>query len=272
MQQNQTGKTKTAMLLELESIKDLLIEADNIPILQEVVQPLVTNPEPGVKEPCVGEVELLDTASANEDKGDTQARNQDTPQQRIVVVQQQTPLAEPSLTVNRETGNFIIIPEEISSQNTESPSLAIPLETSPTHYREEQQQDFFPQSLDQEPLTENTSPHSEASSAPANIKTGSTRPTPQKASGQNPFLPEHIRARLQGNNPALLSGENSAKNSSRTALTATATQPKTSGSQQQLVDEMVEKLLPAMEKELRSHLQTMSKRMLEDLLDDKNHP
>lgn len=250
MQQNQTGKTKTAMLLELESIKDLLVEADDIPILQEVVLHIATpdaEPLPPADDPADSFPEI-NTPNA------LAAENIDAPISAEI--------AEQTL----HESSPVTIPEETTTTTPDDPAATTERQTP---YREEQQQDFFPLSIGRAATAQasHTEDHSstakEPGSAQANAIPNQQRPAPAKASGQNPFLPEHIRARLQGNTS--LATENPARNSPRNAITASVPAQKPSN-QQQLINEIMDKMLPEVAKELRGRLVQMSKPMLEELL------
>jgi hypothetical protein len=177
---NNKVKTKAEMLLELESIKGLLLEEDDIPLLQESIF-------------------------------------------------QDSVFQDSFLQEN--------IPQEVEPA---------PIE----------QQDFF-----NPPIAENT------------ISTAA-RTAPIKATGENPFLPAHIRTRLHGNNPPPLFEIETAKKISSVSRPTTLlgnTQhysytAKPSTHQQELIDEVVEAMLPKITHELRERLEGMSKEMLKILL------
>ncbi|MDO6746061.1 hypothetical protein [Gilvimarinus sp. 1_MG-2023] len=76
-----------------------------------------------------------------------------------------------------------------------------------------------------------------------------------KASGENPFLPQHIRERLQGNRSAEFQAM------------ANATQPRTYN-RSQLVNELIETVLPEVESTLRLKIAAMSEEQIRKLLDD----
>jgi hypothetical protein len=119
--------------------------------------------------------------------------------------------------------------------------------------------------------TKNTSKNDKHSSSVKQKKTN-----PEQA--ENPFLPAHIRSRLHGNNPPPLFEFEAAKkiasaNRPTTQLGNTrhklapkkAPQPY----QQVLINEIMETLLPEMEKVLREKLEIMSTEMLENLKAEK---
>lgn len=86
-----------------------------------------------------------------------------------------------------------------------------------------------------------------------------------KASGENPFLPQHIRERLHGNNPPPLFEYETAKK----IVSATKNMAhKTNKPRQALVDEVIHGLMPQIEAELRHRLFAMSVEDLEKLLNE----
>jgi hypothetical protein len=153
-------KTKGEILSELESIKDLLIEEDDIPILQEV---------------HLVDRKITDHASI-----------------------------------------------------TDYPTTKMPGGTQTSIFDE----------LDEIPvITDITSDASQHRSTP-------------KALGENPFLPQHIRARLHGNNPPPIFD-----------FSATSTATKSTGkieTRHDLINELLKKFLPQIEQELRLKLLTMT--------------
>lgn len=101
------------------------------------------------------------------------------------------------------------------------------------------------------------------------LQTGQTqtvRPL-AKASGENPFLPQHIRERLHGNNPPpLFEYETAKKIISATKNVA----QKLNRPRQHLVDDVIKSMMPQIESELRHRLFAMSVDDLEKLLNDDN--
>lgn len=98
------------------------------------------------------------------------------------------------------------------------------------------------------------------------IHTSVSRPL-AKASGENPFLPKHIRERLHGNNPPPLFEYETAKkivNSTKNIAN------KMNKPRQILVDEVVNSLMPQIEAELRHRLLAMSVEDLEKLLHEED--
>lgn len=118
-----------------------------------------------------------------------------------------------------------------------------------------------------------------------NIPAGRTaphprRPAPTKASGENPFLPAHIRARLHGNRPP--PGFDS-ESSSAPAHDAAPTPDKTPVpdkteslnrsaadiNREQLVNELLSELQPLLEAQLRDKLNSLSREQLHQLMDQE---
>jgi hypothetical protein len=91
-----------------------------------------------------------------------------------------------------------------------------------------------------------------------------SRPQP-KATGENPFLPQHIRERLHGNNPPPLFEYEAAKK----IINATKNTPtQFNKPRKHLVDEVIKSLMPQIESELRHRLFAMSVEELEKILND----
>lgn len=190
-----THKTKTEMLQELESIKGLLLENDDIPLLQEVEvahQPVST--------PLSAATTVLETKAS------------------------------------------------------EPPSK--PLSHTQTSL-------FDDESASHSTVTASTSSYDlSAPKTPEQPYTAAMR-QPVKAAGENPFLPQHIRERLHGNNPPPLFANVTA----RKIMNATKSmQPKNQRPRQQLIDEVITSMLPQIESELRHRLFAMSTDELESLL------
>lgn len=224
---NDKSKTKSAMLSELESIKGLLLEEDDIPILQEVIEPRVSAPSTSshLSTPITPDDKSAAAKNQIDEKSETQV-----PETRVIV---------------------------------------------------EQQQDFFDAEDDAlaggEDLLESLD-DLEAKTAALTHKPGDNnrmgaRPNLAKATGENPFLPEHIRARLHGNNPPPLFAAEAARKIAGSARPITqlgnlqprSTLSKATSIQQDIIDSIVARMMPEMEKELRQRLETLSKNILEEL-------
>lgn len=204
---NDKSKTKSAMLSELESIKGLLLEDDDIPILQEVIEPQVAD----LPDPLEPDITLAS---------------------RIIVEQQQD--------------FFVADDDELDTGEDLLDSL--------------------------DDLEEKTGQLTQNKSADIN-KPSASRPNLTKASGENPFLPEHIRARLHGNNPPPSFAAATARKIAGSARPVTqlgnlqAREPanRSANMQQDIIDSIVARMMPEMEKELRQRLEALSKAMLDEL-------
>ena len=294
---NHTGKTKTAMLLELESIKDLLVEDDDIPTLEEVVLEIPDSAESRANlaaQPLIDEeIIVLDYQT---DAATPQVLVDTLTSQPIFYPipdkEEQVPTLIEMLDIDAETidiKSINIAPDlspssekvsPIDSPSSKKADESSPVVQSPAYTSE--QQDFFPLAASEElpkvTAGSTTNPNSPLSTnQPMTSTTPFVQPpTPIKAASQNPFLPEHIRARLQGNNTSSSTAENKVKTSnvshlssvSNSNFTAPTSLAKKTNLQQQLLDEIVAKVLPQIEKELRGRLGAMSKSMLEDFMDD----
>ncbi|WP_341938565.1 hypothetical protein [Marinimicrobium sp. C2-29] len=103
------------------------------------------------------------------------------------------------------------------------------------------------------------------------------RPAPTKASGENPFLPAHIRARLHGNRPPPgFDSDSSAPARDTAPAPDRAPAPDTAESlnrsaadinREQLVNELLSELQPLLEAQLRDKLNNLSREQLRQLLD-----
>lgn len=251
MGENKT-KTKAAMLNELESIKGLLLEEDDIPILQEVIE------------------------------------NKDTPEESPAP---ESPAMQNSASPAHTTSN--------ADRTTANPTLATATSAALKSTGEnkavyEEQQDFFNSALSAD---NNETFHAKAgkelmdtlgelekhtADVAANkfstdINKIGSRASLAKATGENPFLPQHIRARLHGNNPPpLFENETAQKISTTTVPTRqlgntfsmsniSFGHEKTSSHQKDIIDSIVEKMMPELEKELRNRLEIMTKNLLDEL-------
>ena len=91
------------------------------------------------------------------------------------------------------------------------------------------------------------------------------RPALAKASGENPFLPQHIRARLHGNNPPPLFDPATAEKPMAVKASKPAEDP---FNRQQLIREVTAAVMPQIEQELRQRLHALTDEQLQDLLND----
>jgi hypothetical protein len=195
-----TNKTKAEILQELESIKGLLLEEDDIPILQDTE---IIPEEPTGKSAYTSHESVL-------------------PGQGSLFDESVTQIAAPA--------------------NDASNPLA----------------KTFPAPPDSETKRQGLTSHLNASTPQY------SRPQP-KATGENPFLPQHIRERLHGNNPPPLFEYEAAKKIINATKNAP---PQFSKPRKHLVDGVIKSLMPQIESELRHRLFAMSVEELEKILND----
>ncbi len=84
-----------------------------------------------------------------------------------------------------------------------------------------------------------------------------------RASGENPFLPAHIRARLHGNRPP----PNWDQPVAEGPVPETPATPQEIISRQRLIDQLVQECLPEMEAKLRQRLHEATEEQLQHWLD-----
>lgn len=204
-----TNKTKAEILQELESIKGLLLEEDDIPILQDME----------------GEDEILDEEFHPEPPVLTNRHESVLPGQGSL-------FDEPKSTLTKIAGQL-----DTTTKPHEPPSSL---------------QDHKKHGFASHLGTTHSGAHTDH------------RPL-AKASGENPFLPQHIRERLHGNNPPPLFEYETAKKiiSSTKNIAHKINKPR-----QYLVEEVMLSIMPQIEIELRHRLFAMSVEDLEKLLNE----
>ena len=202
-----TNKTKAEILQELESIKGLLLEEDDIPILQDM-----EGEDEILSEEFHPEPPLLNTRHESILPG--QGSLFDDPKSALTKIADQLHTSTPLSGTHQSA----------TTQDHRKPGFATHTGSSHAEHR---------------PLA--------------------------KASGENPFLPQHIRERLHGNNPPpLFEYETAKKIISSTKNIA----HKTNKPRQYLVEEVMLSMMPQIERELRHRLFAMSVEDLEKLLND----
>lgn len=222
-----TNKTKAEILQELESIKGLLLEDDDIPILQELEDE---------------EVYLENEVIADEDFED-EVLTDDLYPERSAQSRQPSVLPGQTSLFDEPASALTKIAQQLNKPAPPArDSIMRPLQTDAATLK-------------------NRGFTSYAGSAYAD-----NRPL-AKASGENPFLPQHIRERLHGNNPPPLFEYEAAKKIIRSTKT---TAPKTSKPRQYLIEEVMLSMMPQIEIELRHRLFAMSVEDLERLLTDED--
>lgn len=227
-----TTKTKAAMLNELESIKGLLLEEDDIPILQEEV---IEQAAQGLRANATAPQESATTMTAQ-----TKAAT------RVIFEEQQDFFHAQghSETIHNHSD------QETAAKDLVNSELLDTLSELEKHTAE----------VTAGKLAKDAHKHSFA------------RPNLAKATGENPFLPEHIRSRLHGNNPPPLFATETAKKIATSSIpsrqlgnTFTVASNTKSNHQQDIIDSIIDKMMPEIEQELRSRLELMSKTLLEEL-------
>lgn len=233
-------KTKAAMLTELESIKGLLLEEDDIPILQEVI-----------------EQQAARTPSQQEFKT-----------QELKIQEQQAiakNLAEAKI-IREEQQDFFSSPIYTSTHTD------FDLDEANEDYPLDSANELLDTLSDLEKHTEEVTANKLFDAQKSTL----ARPSLAKATGENPFLPQHIRERLHGNNPPPLFIEETAKKIASTSTPsrqlgntfsfgATSHATKTNHYQQDIIDSIIDKMMPDIERELRTRLETLTKAMLDEL-------
>ncbi len=208
-----TNKTKAEILQELESIKGLLLEEDDIPILQDaeiIEEPVFSPAQHYSKDESVlpGQGSLFDeTNSLSADQ--FLAAHFPSPTPSTASTQPPKAVARVAEPLNRRPG---VTPQTGTMHNAPSARQV-------------------------------------------------------KATGENPFLPQHIRERLHGNNPPPLFEYEGAKNVN---LAARSISSKYRTPRLQLIEEVVTSLLPHIESELRNRLFAMSVEELERILNEES--
>lgn len=106
--------------------------------------------------------------------------------------------------------------------------------------------------------------------------------SPVKATGENPFLPQHIRERLHGNNPPPLfeyeaarkiisATNNLSLKEQKSPLNVQKSPLNTQNPRKQLVEDVIASMMPQIESELRHRLFAMSVDDLEKILNDDDY-
>lgn len=205
-----TNKTKAEILQELESIKGLLLEEDDIPILQE-----------------------------------TEFVPEELAERKHAIPTPASPYTTHESVLPGQGSLFGDSTHSTSLIQNNQPAYAT---TLPTTTENETKRHGFAAHL-------NTSSHQQHNARPL-----------AKATGENPFLPQHIRERLHGNNPPPLFEYETAKK----IISATKNIPqKTYQPRQHLIDDVIKSLMPQIESELRHRLFAMSVEDLEKLLNEE---
>lgn len=246
------NKTKAAMMQELESIKGLLLEDDEIPILQEV---FANESKSGQNHKAAQAPMSRQHLEALHDQFEALGQS---------IAGKHTDLEHPDTQAPRNASSLLDAFTRVSPpQTAKAPQPAHVPKQQPSLF-----QDDTP-GIDESSRNDNST----------------QRPALAKASGENPFLPQHIRARLHGNNPPPMFDYAASTNVSHNASTKpiqNAANSKTNllldptrsseqkdspllATKQQLIKEVIATVMPQLEKELRQKLEQMSQQELEKL-------
>ncbi len=234
MADQQKGKNRAAILQELESIKGLLVDEEDIPVLQEVI----------------------DSAEAHLDEGES--------------------LDDEELQELQQAYRDLLQAQEELVDETEAASETPAPTADETPVRTEVQTSLFDDDVSQPedepdasfgaPSTEASASKPEATKAPSNESRSATsrRPGVTKATGENPFLPAHIRARLHGNRPPPLF-EPLTPMPTPTNQASKVSAPADRVSRALVTDALVNEFLPQIEAALRHRLKAMTDEQLRQL-------
>jgi hypothetical protein len=281
-------KTKAAMMQELESIKGLLLEDDEIPILQEIF-----DSEPGSKatQAPMSRHELNElhdqfTALSQSIAGkhtEPQHSNQPQSNQPQSSQQQSSQQQLPPQTSASLLDAFTRVSQQQAPKTAQAQQTSIlPKLQQPSLFHEEE----FVEDIDQyhHAASHESQPGQNISTSHSSTNHSNNhtqRPALAKASGENPFLPQHIRARLHGNNPPPMFDYAASAQLPQTTL-KNKTEPlldqyknslhdnhhdgqKSSSPRQQLIKEVIAAVMPQLEKELQQKLEQLSQQELERL-------
>lgn len=220
-------KTKTVILRELEAIKGLL-DDDEIPLLQEVINSA---------EEETGSEQTLD----GDDLAELQQAYRDLLQARGMEPEGASEDLEPPILHDIEAAPNGGHPSNDNHEYNQKEAATAPIKEP---WEEVQTSLFDTDNAPSEPAS------------PANRRNNVT-----KASGENPFLPAHIRKRLHGNKPPPLF---------EPVTPASASKASPSATRAQLVEEVVNSLLPQVRRKLRDALLEMDAEQLRELLNDES--
>jgi hypothetical protein len=306
-------KTKTAILQELESIKGLLFEQDDIPILQEIIDengeltlsiPDALNPNAVNQETLDQEdldalheafqtlkhtiVKAAENSSTTEDaspqsqnltleaqqaplfhdktdddelnaEADTEPDEASLNQQKLADHQDPELIDTDAEELHEPELTFTLSPEDASPTHVDSQENPYTYSShEPTNNSIEEPLPFYGNSQGDEVI--NKSANNLSKSQPGRSNSGKP-----KASGENPFLPQHIRARLHGNNPPPLFDTTSVPTPRSRSTSLFKTEAGHSSARQDLIRELVDKVMPQIEQDLRQRLQLMTDEELQKM-------
>ncbi|MGM8226276.1 hypothetical protein ACSV5M_06820 [Cellvibrio sp. ARAG 10.3] len=265
------GKTKAAILHELESIKGLLLEDDEIPILQETIADRAPGSDRPLPKRDLDELHDVFQALSHNIRNAAGKIGAPTPPARpsglldaLVHPQNRTSPIKPEAT-GKQASLFGDTRPGDSQLNDKKFSDSKPDKTA-----SDADEDYLDQAT-VDPTEEPNEKWKEAAfDQPLNYAVNKSitpppRPALAKASGENPFLPQHIRARLHGNNPPPLFDPATAEKPMAVKASKPAEEP---FNRQQLIREVTAAVMPQIEQELRQRLHALTDEQLQDLLND----
>lgn len=255
-------KTKAEILQELESIKGLLLEEDDIPVLQEI-QDVQNIQHFYAADPIIKE-SSLENSTINTITPPAANNEQTTPDHKFR--EQQVSLFEEQQK-----------PFEKQQKSFEDQQTSLFHEQQTSLFDDENDDELIDNLLNNgnsQTSAETTTSHESQNSFAAKNPSSQDGKTPTvaarplaKATGENPFLPQHIRERLHGNNPPPLFEYETAKK----ILNATKNiQNKINKPRQHLIEDVLKTMLPQIESELRHRLFAMTLEELENLLKNQD--
>lgn len=239
MADQQKGKNRAAILQELESIKGLLVDEEDIPVLQEVI----------------------DNAEAHLEGDET---FDDDDLQELQQAYRDLLLAQETVEDGQETATEAPAFESTESAAPDRTEVQTSLfDTDLTQPEDEADAPSF-ETPDKAP-----EPEPEIGPPPEPESRGSAprRPGVTKATGENPFLPAHIRARLHGNRPPPLFEPltPSPQPPQSAGKASNSSESRDSVKRALLTDELVAEFLPQIETALRERLQAMTEEQIQQL-------
>lgn len=256
------GKTKAAILHELESIKGLLLEDDEIPILQETIADRAPGSDRPLPKRDLDELHDVFQALSHNIRNASGKIGAPTSPAR--------PSGLLDALVHSQSKSVPTRPETTGQQA----SLFGDNKPGGSQLNENKFNDADQDYLDQATVDLTEEPNEKWKDAafdqPLNYAVNKSitpppRPALAKASGENPFLPQHIRARLHGNNPPPLFDPATAEK----PMTVKANKPTVEPfNRQQLIREVMAAVMPQVEQELRQRLHALTDEQLQDLLND----
>ena len=275
------GKTKAAILHELESIKGLLLEDDEIPILQETIADRAPGSDRPLPKRDLDELhDVFQALSHNIRNAAGKIGAPTSPEQpsglldALVHPQNKTSLTKPEATGKQASlfgdtrpGDSQLNDKKFSDKKFSDKKFS---DSKPDKTTIDADQDYLDQTT-VDPTEEPNEKWKEAAfDQPLNYAVNKSitpppRPALAKASGENPFLPQHIRARLHGNNPPPLFDPATAEKPMAVKASKPAEEP---FNRQQLIREVTAAVMPQIEQELRQRLHALTDEQLQDLLND----